>query len=252
MRNSRPPTDWNRTGVVLLDIEGTTTPIDFVYQTLFPYARRNVEAFLRAHFAEEDVAAILDELQAQNAVEVGAGLQPPAWNRESIESSLQSCVAYVKWLIERDSKCRVLKSLQGKIWEQGFSRGELRGEVYADVPRAFERWHRQGREICIYSSGSVLAQQQLFRTALPEDLTVYICNYFDTEVGVKMAAESYGRIARRLQLAPQEILYISDAEKEVEAAREAGMQCVLCERSTQNMTQAKPGSITSFDDVLPN
>jgi enolase-phosphatase E1 len=25
--------------VVLLDIEGTTTPISFVYDTLFPYAR---------------------------------------------------------------------------------------------------------------------------------------------------------------------------------------------------------------------
>src|SRR5438552_12400923 len=33
--------------IILLDIEGTTTPVDFVYQTLFPYATRMLESFLR-------------------------------------------------------------------------------------------------------------------------------------------------------------------------------------------------------------
>ena len=37
---------------VLLDVEGTTTPIDFVYRVLFPYARERYLAFLSEHFAD--------------------------------------------------------------------------------------------------------------------------------------------------------------------------------------------------------
>ena len=40
---------------VLLDIEGTTTPVDFVYKVLFPYAYERLETWLRAHGNEADV-----------------------------------------------------------------------------------------------------------------------------------------------------------------------------------------------------
>ena len=37
-----------KVAVVLLDIEGTTTPISFVHDVLFPYARARLEQFLAA------------------------------------------------------------------------------------------------------------------------------------------------------------------------------------------------------------
>jgi enolase-phosphatase E1 len=159
-----PPGNWNHVRVLLLDIEGTTTPIDFVYKTLFPYAARNVEPFLRAHFSEREVDALIQDLKAQHGRDDAAGPEPAAWLSGSDDEQLSSCVAYARWLIARDSKCTPLKTLQGKIWQQGFGNGELHGEVYPDVPPAFERWRRQQRQICIYSSGSVLAQQQLFQS----------------------------------------------------------------------------------------
>src|SRR5438445_2060659 len=110
---------------------------------------------------------------------------------DSEEARLRSSVTYGQWLIARDSKCTPRKSLQGKIWQQGFTSGELRGEVYPDVPIAFERWRKQGRIISIYSSGSVLAQQNLFRTTTYGDLTSYITAFFDTRVGAKSEVESY-------------------------------------------------------------
>ena len=36
---------------ILLDIEGTTTSISFVYDVLFPYARQHVTEFLQKHSA---------------------------------------------------------------------------------------------------------------------------------------------------------------------------------------------------------
>jgi len=76
--------------------------------------------------------------------------------------------------MDRDRKSTGLKSLQGRIWEEGYRSGALRGEVFADVPRAFERWRRQGRDIAIFSSGSVLAQKLLFASTPAGDLTSHI------------------------------------------------------------------------------
>ena len=39
---------------VLLDIEGTTTPISFVAETLFPYISRELEKYIEERWEEEE------------------------------------------------------------------------------------------------------------------------------------------------------------------------------------------------------
>jgi enolase-phosphatase E1 len=238
--------------VVLLDIEGTTTPVDFVYKTLFPYASRKVEAFLRDHGHEPEIVALIEDLRRQNAADTVRDFGLPAWDSESAEAERSSAAAYVRWLIDQDSKCTPLKTLQGRIWQNGFASGELHGEVYADVPPALVRWRKQGRIICIYSSGSVLAQQNLFRTVISGDLTPYISGFFDTQTGVKTASESYLRIAASLSHAAGQCLFMSDAGKEIDAARAAGMQAILCDRSASYSGKDASGEvILNFDQIFP-
>ena len=239
--------------VLLLDIEGTTTPIDFVYKTLFPFASRRLEPFLREHSRDVEIRTLLQVLQMQNDLDRAQGLHPPAWASDSGEARLTSSIAYAQWLIDKDSKCAALKSLQGKIWQEGFAKGELRGQVYPDVPPALERWRRQGRKICIYSSGSVLAQQLLFGTVASGDLTPHIAGFFDTQTGSKTSPESYERIATSLGHDPRQLLFLSDAPKEVEAAQSAGMQAILCDRNVPAPAAATAGEvIRSFDEVFPD
>ena len=243
--------DESQVRVILLDIEGTTTPIDFVYKTLFPYASHKLESFLREHARHPEIASLIEELRAQHELDERNGLQPPGWLEDSEEARLRSSVEYGQWLIARDSKCAPLKSLQGKIWQQGFESGELRGQVFPDVPVAFERWRRKEKIICIYSSGSVQAQQMLFRTTPSGDLTSYILQFFDTRVGVKTESESYKKIAASLAHTPREFLFVSDAVKEIEAAQSAGMQAILCSRDP--LADASPGAgriIHSFDEIF--
>lgn len=237
--------------VVLLDIEGTTTPIDFVFQTLFPYASRKIESFLQEHSRDPEIQALLRDLRVQNRTDEGQGRRPPLWRHDTDEAELRSCVAYVRWLIARDSKCTPLKVLEGKIWQQGFESGDLRGQVYGDVPPAFERWRRQKRDICIYSSGSVLAQQLLFRTVASGDLTPHLAGFFDTQTGIKTSPDSYKKIAASLDHSPSEALFISDARREVEAAQSAGMQAILCNRDASATAPASE-VIRSFDEVFPD
>ena len=229
---------------ILLDIEGTTTPIDFVYLALYPYARQQVSNYLTLHLSEDHVQKDLAGLRAEHAADTAHGLNPPPLN--------DSAVSYIYWLMDRDRKSTPLKSLQGKIWEEGYSTGELKSEIFADVPRALERWNRQGRRVCIYSSGSVLAQKLLFAHTSAGDLTGLIDSYFDTRIGAKKEAESYRRIAGELNLRAPEIVFISDVIAELEAAQHAGMQTVLSVRPG-NPHQDPSGQIarvTTFDDIL--
>jgi enolase-phosphatase E1 len=243
--------DQSQIRVLLLDIEGTTTPVDFVYETLFPYARANFAQFLRHHALDSEVVSLVADLRTQHRLEASTpvrveGKQAPAWSEPPL--------AYLYWLMEKDSKCTALKSLQGKIWQEAFARGELRGEVYPDVPVAIARWRKQGREICIYSSGSVLAQQQLFRTVSGIDLTEQIAGFFDTAIGVKTESASYERIAARLRRAPQEVLFLSDASKEVSAAKSAGMHALLCRRTGSPLlvSDLSEPAIETFDGIFPD
>ncbi len=234
---------------ILLDIEGTTTPIDFVAKVLFPHARHQLEPFLRRRWSDADVRADLELLRQEHAWDVEQGLNPPPL--ESVKS-IESVVSHVGWLMDQDRKSTGLKSLQGKIWEAGYRSGELHGEVYDDVPRAFARWRRQGRDIAIFSSGSVLAQKLLFASTPAGDLTRFIRAYFDTTTGPKREAESYRLISAALDLAPAEVLFVSDITAELDAARAAGLQTALSVRPGQPDPEMPAHEVIhSLDRVFP-
>jgi enolase-phosphatase E1 len=239
------------TQAILLDIEGTTTPIDFVYRTLFPYARARLEQFLRQHGDEPAVRDDLEALRAQHRSDASEHLDPPSWMDDSPDRDRASAATYGLWLMDRDSKCSALKSLQGKIWQNGYRMGELRGEVYPDVPPALARWSQEGKLICIYSSGSVLAQKLLFGSTAAGDLTRFFHAHFDTAVGPKQAPQSYSQIARTLAIDPPSILFISDVAKELDAARVAGMRTALCLRTepSAQVASAHP-AIHSFNELF--
>lgn len=219
---------------ILLDIEGTTTPIAFVYDVLFPFARRRVAEYLK----RED----LSDLKREHEEDARKGLAPPAWSDEP--------VAYVHWLIDQDRKSTALKNLQGKIWLEGYKSGELRGEVFGDVPPAFERWRRAGIDVRIFSSGSLLAQRLLFSSTAAGDLTKLLNGYFDTTTGPKNEPESYLKIAAAFAMPAAEIVFISDVTRELDAARLAGMQTLLCIRPGNHPQQPRDHpAITSFDTI---
>jgi enolase-phosphatase E1 len=224
---------------VVLDIEGTTTPIAFVYDVLFPFARAHAREWLarepHARSGREAIALLADEQRADAA----RGESPP-----------ESATAYVGWLMDRDRKSRGLKALQGLIWQEGYLSGELHGQVYVDVPPALERWRRNGLAIYIYSSGSVLAQQQLFQTTEAGDLTTRISGHFDTAVGPKTSVESYRAITASIGVAPGHTLFVSDVAAELDAAHEAGFHTALCVRGPDPPAGRYPHPIVhSFDDI---
>ncbi|MGF1510097.1 MAG: acireductone synthase [Myxococcota bacterium] len=191
---------------VLLDIEGTTTPIRFVKNTLFPFAAQALPGFLRTHHRDPEVREHLASV--------------------SSEADLEGRLAILLRWIDEDRKESALKALQGMVWREGYEDGRLTGQVYPDVPGAFRRWRERGLGIGIYSSGSVEAQKLLFRHAQGGDLSPYLSAFFDTRVGLKAEPTSYRTIASQLGRPPKEVLFASDVEAELDAAVSAGFEAV--------------------------
>jgi len=234
----------------LLDIEGTTTPVDFVYKTLFPFAAERVDGYLRRHLGEPETMSLLEDLRRAHAAEWTDHPAIGPWLRRTSEEEIVSATRYVRHLITQDRKVTPLKTLQGKIWEEGYRSGDLLGTVYEDVPRAFMRWRADGKHIAIFSSGSVLAQKLLFGHSNEGDLTKYIEAHFDTTTGPKREAKSYSAIAGALRAESGNVLFVSDVEAELDAAKEAGIQTALMIRpGAAEATNARHATIKSFDEL---
>lgn len=231
---------------ILLDIEGTCAPIDFVHKTLFPYAKVNIGDYVAQHFA--DIQTEITQLKTEYKKDFSDQL----YGRDFREDSPETITNYLQFLIDADRKSTPLKSLQGKIWQKGYESGELESVMYEDVPRAFRRWKDSGKTIVIFSSGSVLAQKLIFKYSNYGDLTGYISDYFDTIVGGKREAESYRQIASAMSFPQVEnFLFISDVPAELDAARTAGMQTALSARPGNPAIEEETAHriIQSFDEI---
>ena len=194
---------------ILTDIEGTTTPIAFVKEVLFPYARARIADFIVVHAQEPAVATA----RAEIAAAVGCAVTDDALLARTL----------VNW-IDQDSKATSLKLLQGMLWADGYANGELHATVYPDAARQLRAWQAAGKQLHVYSSGSVQAQKLLFGHSDQGSLLALFSGYFDTAIGAKREPASYTRIAQAVGETTSEILFLSDVPAELDAARAAGMQ----------------------------
>ncbi|XP_050371194.1 probable bifunctional methylthioribulose-1-phosphate dehydratase/enolase-phosphatase E1 1 [Argentina anserina] len=240
---------------IVLDIEGTTTPISFVTDVLFPYARDNVERHLSETY---DSAETKDDIkllrsQVQDDLEKGvAGAVPIPSNEAGKEKVVCALVANVESMIKADHKITALKQLQGHIWRTGFEKNELKGIVFEDVPEALMKWHDEGIKVYIYSSGSRLAQRLLFGYSNYGDLRKYLSGFFDTTVGNKRETKSYAEIAESVGVdRPSEVLFLTDVFQEAVAAKAAGLEVIVSIRPGNGPLPDSHGfkTITSFSEI---
>lgn len=241
---------------MLLDIEGTTTPITFVHDVLFPYIREHLAEYLSDHWedseCQQDVEALRQQAKLDSEMKGVVTIPASGANKEDIK---QSVVDSVNWLMDADRKCTALKQLQGHMWLGGYREGTLMGQVYEDVVAIMEQWKRARKDICIYSSGSVAAQKLLFGYSTYGDLLYLFSNHFDTKIGMKTECESYRKIAKDLQCEPQDIMFLTDVVREARPACEAGLSVAIVIRPgnapISDEEAAEFPTIKSFTELQP-
>jgi enolase-phosphatase E1 len=189
---------------VLMDIEGTTTPPSFVRGVLLPYASRHLVSWVLAHAHDGDVAAALAEVRA--AV-----------------PGQDEAATLTHWM-QHGVPAAPLRRLQGLLWAHAFAEGALGEPVYADVAPALRRWSAGGLRLFTYSAASAVMQRLLFAHAADGNLAMLFGGFFDTRVGSKREPDSYVRLAIAMAVPTTEVLFLSAAETELDAAAVAGMR----------------------------
>ena len=221
--------DQKKIKYILTDIEGTTTSVSFVYDILFPY--------FKAHIKEINNFSQLQEVKEafSQVIEIVAEEE-----NEQITTSEEVLKYLEKWSNE-DRKVTPLKTLQGILWRNGYTSGELKGHVYDDVPSALEDWRKKGLKLGVFSSGSIAAQKLIFGNSIFGDLSKNFSHYFDTNTGQKRDVNTYIEIAKKINLLPAKILFLSDIYQELEAAKEAGFQ---------TLQLVRPGTAISWNEYV--
>ena len=232
--------------VVLLDIEGTTSSIDFVHKVMFPFARERVEAFVKTNWESDDLSTCVDLL----AKDVGKE-SVSAWLSGETATDQQTVIDTVVGMIDNDVKATGLKQLQGIIWKEGFHSGDLVAHLYEDTAPALKRWKEAGLDLRIYSSGSIGAQKLFFGHSVAGDLLHFFSGHYDTTTGPKQETESYRKIVSDIGVAADRIVFVSDVPAELDAATEAGMQTVLSVRPGNAAVDdlAKYQAVDSFAEL---
>jgi enolase-phosphatase E1 len=197
---------------VLMDIEGTLISVAFVREILFPFAKHRLAPFL--HERRHDANVLRWTAVCQDAIEQETGTRPAY---EALP------VILTDW-IDQDRKLAGLKALQGMIWDEGYRQRAFVPELYGDVLPALTKWRARGIRLGIYSSGSEQAQRLLFTHTNVGDVTSLFEHFFDTSVGEKQVASSYRTISGRIGLPPHHIFFLSDAERELDAAGLTGFR----------------------------
>lgn len=236
---------------LLLDIEGTTCPVSFVGDILFPYAAAQLQPYIEQHHNEVDIQHILqramEEYNQDESWPPGDGkktlLSDPSEDRESIAS-------YLLHLINIDKKSTALKDLQGRIWKQGYSDGDIKSTLFSETATCLNDWTSMGLTLAVYSSGSIEAQQLLYQHTPSGDLRSMFSHWFDTHTGPKKEKNSYTLICEKMTVAPDKVLFISDSGDECDAAQQAGLR-TLFSRRNGNPDQDPRGHqwVDSLNDV---
>ena len=226
---------------LLLDIEGTTTSISFVKDTLFPYVRTHLEEYV-LRLPDKQVTKHLSEIKKdyENLASNHPSVVACKDLVDSPKSDAKNLVARVIALMDHDVKATGLKSLQGDMWESGYESGAFQGHIYADFKPMLDWCKSYDVRVCIYSSGSIAAQKLLFGHTKEGNLNDNFGSHFDTTTGDKKVSSSYSIIADKLKVPPNEVVFVSDLEAELKAAREAGMLAVVAVR---------PGNAPLSEDI---
>ena len=229
------PVTFANVKAIVTDIEGTTSSISFVKDVLFPYAADHMQSFIEQNMEDPDVSKQLDSLSQEQGID-----------RQDTAALIQQLLTW----INEDVKATPLKALQGLIWETGYKNGDYKAHMYEDATHQLKAWHGAGIPLYVYSSGSVYAQKLFFGYSEAGNLLPLFDGHFDTNIGHKQETESYKAIQLFLDIPVNELLFLSDIEAELDAAKTAGYQtCHVIRDESIELDTSGHSAVRHFDDI---
>lgn len=223
---------------ILIDIEGTTTSLDFVNNFLFKYAHDHLAEFVEHQAGDDIVENCISEARQTIIEEDYQGNDDN--EKDQLSPTRENAVDKLLYWIETGRKHPALSKLQDYLWQRAYYEGKFKGHMYEDVPLILEKWHNEGKKLVLFSSVPVNEQKLIFGFSDFGDLTRYFDYFFDLAIGGKREAKTYKKILQQIGAEPKETLYISAIEEELDAAKTTGLQTLQMLRGSEKLSQKHP------------
>jgi enolase-phosphatase E1 len=232
---------------ILLKVEGALSPAAYIQDKLFTFAYRRLPQFLIEYREKEEVGRAISSLQLEQQQ---SGFAQSKTSREDLQQpGFADIVDYCLWMISNRRRSVALQGMLELVWRRGFLSGELCSDIFADVPSAFQRWRRLNHKVATCSWLSAGTQELFFRFSEWGDLTPYV-NFFFNSRGPR-DLPGYQRIINAFQCRPAEVLFVSDAPIELDAAHGMGMGTALVGRTrTAPVASAIHRLVPDLSDLL--
>lgn len=241
-----------RPRAIILDIEGTTTSVKYYPSSVAPYIRNNTENYLKSHWKEEHVQAIIKDLRTQ-------ALQHPEMPKiheskcSSASEVQKSALNHIEHLYRHNITTIALLYFQMYIWLDGQMKGLLKTHIFRDAADMMYKWKIEDRiPVYIYSSARADVQMLMFACTDYGSLLHCIDGHFDCKIGQKTAQDTYHRISQTIQTPPQNIIFLTDDTKEARSAKNAGYKVILVKRERRTFSPIEASQfdiINSFDKI---
>lgn len=225
-------TKIRRPKAIVLDVEGTTTPSSFYGTTLRPFIKRYLQKYLRDNYDSQVVKDLINRIRADNRKQIENRVPVTAIPAEG--SDMTDIIKAIDNTVKNEldeTKTRAVFSLCVLLWSEGYYSGELKGDVFNDVPAAFRNWKRDGIKVYLVSDALMEIQEMLFTRSKFGNIDQFIEGYFCTEdYGSRQNKECYEKVCRRIKLSPEDVVFVSDSKSETDAASTAGLQTLTISR----------------------
>lgn len=237
---------------IILDIEGTTTSIRYYPSLVGPYIRSNTDSYLKAHWNEEHVQAIIKDLR-MHALPHPEKPKILDSKQATVEEVQKSAINHIEYLYKNNETTLALLYFQMYVWLDGQMKGVLKTHVFRDAAEMMYKWKFEDR-IAIYIHSSARADVQMLMFACTDYGSLLNCidGHFDNKVGSKTAQDTYHRISQSIHIPPPNIILLTDDTKDARFAKSAGFKVFLVKRERRIFSPIESSqfeSINSFDKL---
>lgn len=221
------PVSIRRPRAVVFDILGTASKSGFLEKILFPFLKVNLENYVGSHWNRRDFIKLYQKIQEQSVEFNKQEPTTPVVQPHDSEMARGSLINFINFVTENVINSPAVTQLRFKVWFEGYQQAKIRTPIYSDVPARMRQWFAEGIRFYVFSNTWVEAQKALLRNTNHGDLTNLISGHYDNEFGLLTETDSWRRLCADIREDSANVLFLTKAPQEAQAASEAGVNVTL-------------------------
>ena len=247
---------------IIIDFVSTAVKVGFIEKGLYAYVRRHGLEVMQKSWGNREFRDLAANVRRQVKRDIRdrkdlKEIPPVAEKTSPIEEQQSSLYCNIIWYMDHKIETAAHYKLKFHIYNDGYQKQKIVTQVYSDVARNLQKWKDQSIKRFIYSNSWEKSQQTLIKKTNHGDLFPFIDTFFDTQsIGESSSPDSFKKLAGKIGISPDKLIYLTKGVHEGRAAKEAGLRSILVISHNHQLKKYTTGEldafprIRSFDELL--